>query len=177
MVEPWVPCFYLLPKIHKGVIPPPGRPILSANDCPTEKISGFVDFFLRPFVSKLPSYIKDTSDFITKLEALDPLPEESLLVTFDVHSLYTNIPIEEGLRCAARTLIRNRDRTEKPSTTELVQLLQLVLKCNNFEFNEEHYLQISGTAMGSRVAPSYANIFMGDLEENKLLKFPQNPIV
>jgi hypothetical protein len=32
---------YLLPKIHKGKNPPPGRPIISGNGCPTEKISQF----------------------------------------------------------------------------------------------------------------------------------------
>ena len=39
--------FYLLPKIHKNVLPPPGRPILSANDCPTEKISALVNHFFK----------------------------------------------------------------------------------------------------------------------------------
>ena len=37
---------------------------------------------------------------------------------------------------------------------------------NNFSFNEEHYLQIQGTAMGTRMAPSYANLFMAKLEQD-----------
>ena len=68
--EPRVPSLYLLPKIHKGIIPPPGRPILSANECPTERISAFVDFFLKPLVKEIPSYIKDTTDFINKIEEI-----------------------------------------------------------------------------------------------------------
>ena len=40
--------FYVLPKIHKGIRPPPGRPVVSANGCRTEKISKFVDHFLNP---------------------------------------------------------------------------------------------------------------------------------
>jgi hypothetical protein len=44
-------------------------------------------------------------------------------------------------------------------------LLTLVLKHNNFTFNGEHFLQINGTAMGTKMAPSYANIFMGKLEK------------
>ena len=36
---------------------------------------------------------------------------------------------------------------------------------NKFQFNRENYLQIGGTAMGTRVAPFYANIFMPNLEE------------
>ncbi len=40
---------------------------------------------------------------------------------------------------------------------------------NNFNFNGKNYLQVGGTAMGTRLAPSYANIFMGRLEQ-KILK-------
>ena len=46
--------FYLLPKIHK--VKNPGRPIVSANGHPIEKISKFVDFHLRPHVEALPSH-------------------------------------------------------------------------------------------------------------------------
>jgi hypothetical protein len=48
-------------------------------------------------------------------------------------------------------------------------MLTLVLKNNNFTFDGNHYLQINGTAMGTKMAPSYDNIFMGDLEERLLL--------
>ena len=44
-------------------------------------------------------------------------------------------------------------------------MLELVLKCNNFKFNRKHFLQINGTAMGTRVAPTYANLFMAHFEE------------
>ena len=43
--EPRTAQFYLLPKIHKRLENPPGRPIVSANDCPTERISEIADFF------------------------------------------------------------------------------------------------------------------------------------
>ena len=43
-------------------------------------------------------------------------------------------------------------------------MLKLVLKCNNFTFNNENYLQINGTVMGTRVAPTYANLVMDHIE-------------
>jgi peptide-methionine (R)-S-oxide reductase len=47
-------------------------------------------------------------------------------------------------------------------------MLTMVLKKNNFTFNGNHYLQINGTAMGTKMAPSYANIFMGKFEKQLL---------
>ena len=41
---------------------------------------------------------------------------------------------------------------------------------NNFTFNDEHFIQIKGTAMGTRVAPSFANVYMGRFEENFVYK-------
>ena len=163
--------FYLLPKIHKEGHP--GRPIISANDHPTEKISEFIDFHLRPLVQKLPSYIQDTTDYINKTPKHN-LPENTLLATLDVVSLYTNIPHEEGIE-ACREAWDSRENPTIP-TSYLVELLTHVLKLNNFEFNGEHYLQVNGTAMGTRMAPSYANIFMGKLEKNLLDQAPHRPL-
>ena len=61
---------YLLPKIHKGKYPPPCRLVISANGCPTEKFSEFVDHFLNPYVQTIPSYIKDTTHFLSLIEDL-----------------------------------------------------------------------------------------------------------
>ena len=61
------PEFHLLPKIHKANNP--GRPVISSINCHTSRISEFVDYYLQPEVKKLKSYVKDTTDFIKKIEA------------------------------------------------------------------------------------------------------------
>jgi hypothetical protein len=58
---------------------------------------------------------------------------------------------------------------QEPPTECLVEMLTLVLKNNNLTFDGNHYLQINGTAMRTKITPSYVNIFMGDLEERLLL--------
>jgi hypothetical protein len=45
----------------------------------------------------LPSYIKDTTDFIKKLQNFSNIDTNSYLVTLDVSSLYSNIPHDEGI--------------------------------------------------------------------------------
>ena len=57
-----------------------------------------------------------------------------------------------------------------------VEMLTLVLKNNNLTFDGNHCLQINGTAMGTKMASSYANIFMGDLEERLLLSSLKQPL-
>ena len=46
----------------------------------------------------------------------------------------------------------------KPSNEILLKLLEFVLTCNDFDFNEEFFPQIFGTAIGTKVEPSYANL-------------------
>ena len=162
--SPRTPMLYTQPKIHKQVLPPPCRPIVSGNDSASERISKFVDWFLKPIVPLIPSYIKDTTHFIQLIEDLGEIPEESFLVTLDVSALYTNIPHDEGINACRKALDETRENTENPSNVSLENLLRLVLTTNNFVFNKTHYTQISGTAMGTRVAPSYANIFMAQYE-------------
>jgi hypothetical protein len=91
---------YFLPKIHKGVTPPPGRPICSGNGSPTEKISQLVDHFLNPIAQKVKSYVKDTTHFLQILDTLGNLPPNCIVASFDVTSLYTNIPNDFGLQAA-----------------------------------------------------------------------------
>ena len=172
--KPRTPQIYFLPKIHKNKIPPPGRPIVSANSCPTEKISAFVDHFLNPLVKERKSYVKDTTDFINKIEDL-AITKDSIIGTLDVTSLYTNIPNSEGIQCIREILNRERNKLEKPSNESLIDLLDMVLTKNNFQFNKQNYLQIGGTAMGTRVAPTYANLFMANLEEKLVSSYKLQP--
>jgi hypothetical protein len=90
------------------------------------------------------------------MESMNPLPSGTILVSMDVTSLYTNIPHSDGIESCREAW--DQRAVKEPPTEYLVQLLTLVLKHNNFTFNGEHFLQINGTAMGTKMAPSYANI-------------------
>ena len=155
------PEFYFLPKVHKAKIT--GRPIISGNNSPTERIAAFVDEHIKSLVPLIKSYVRD---FIKKIENFN-LTGHYFLVTMDVTSLYTNIPNHEGLVAVARALIRHRP-SFKISHMHLLELLKVVVHKKHFQFNNEHFLQIGGTAMGTKVAPSFANIFMGNLEARLL---------
>ena len=156
--------FYLLPKIHKGKFPPPGRPIISGNGCPTERISQFVDFFMKELSPKGPSFLKDTTDFLHSLHAIGKTPPGTLLATLDVTSLYTNIPNDEGIRAAELAMEEHRPFGKEPFNNSIIDLLRLVLTCNNFTFNGQDYLQVGGTAMGTKTAPNYAVNFMNFMD-------------
>ena len=51
----------------------------------------------------------------------------------------------------------------------------MILTMNNFTFNRKHFLQVHSTAMGTKMAPSFANLFLGHFESNALLNSPFKP--
>ena len=75
--------------------------------------------------------------------------------------------LEDGLVAIRKALDARENKTV--STDSLIELVECVLKNNIFEHNTSFYKRLRGTAIGTKMAPPYAIIFMGDLEE-KLLK-------
>ena len=167
LVKPRTPLFYGLPKIHKVFEHlPPMRPIVSGFGSCTTKLSEFLDSFLKHQAQRCKSYIKDTNQFLLKLQSLKKLPSNTILVTMDVSSLYTNIDQEEGAEACFKKL-EQRKRKNVPSLL-LKKLILLVLRCNVFRFGSSFFSQKKGTCMGTPMAPNYANLFMDDLEENMI---------
>ena len=164
--------FYLLPKIHKDAIKPPGRPIVSGSGCPTEKISQLVDHFIGPIVPLSKSYVRDSTHLINILKDFTIQPR-ILLCTLDVTSLYTNIPHSEGIQSIKEMLAIHKPPDTLPHNSYIIELLKLVLTNNHFEFNH----QPSGTAMGTKLAPSYANLFMSKFEDKYVYTYPLQPLI
>ena len=71
----------------------PGRSFVFSNSNLSEHISYFFDHHLHSLVTKLPSYIKDTTHFLSKLNNLGQFANGVLLATIELTSLYTNVPI------------------------------------------------------------------------------------
>ena len=138
--------FYMLPKIHKENCP--GRPIVSTYDCHTVYISKFLDIILSPLVQELPSFIKDTPQFLQindDIEFSANANHRPLLFTMDVTSLYTSIPHDGALKACEHFLDKRSNRTMCTST--LHQLIELVLKMNTFHFNGRYFSQKQGVAI------------------------------
>ena len=156
--------FYLLPKIHKRLEGVPGRPVISNCGYFTENISSFLDYHLQPLARQVKSYLKDTNDFVRKLRDLPSLPDDVLLCTIDVVGLYPNIPHDDGLT-AIKTALDKRE--EKTILTEsLLELAKCVIKNNIFEHNCRFFKRKQGTAIGTKMAPPYAILFMVELERS-----------
>ncbi|BFZ15785.1 hypothetical protein BsWGS_18824 [Bradybaena similaris] len=111
----------------------------------------------------LPSFIKDTNHALSLFDSTRLLPGQPYhLFLLDVCSLYTSIPHSDGLN--ALQFFLDRRVCPSVSTSTLLRLTELVLTLNSFEFNGEYFDQISGVAMGTKMGPSYACLFMGHLE-------------
>ncbi|CAJ0928078.1 unnamed protein product [Ranitomeya imitator] len=164
--HPLVPILYTLPKIHRDLQRPPGRPIVSGRGSLFNKISFFLDRLFRKFAVSAPSYERDMSDFIKSLEAVQVV-DSTWLVSFDVTSLYTSIKHARGLSAVGVTLAGS-DMALVCARFALAQL-EFILRRTFFLFSDGYYLQHLGTSMGSNVAPTYANIYMAVLEGDETI--------
>ena len=139
-----------------------------------KKISQLVDHFIGQIVPLFQSYIRDSTHLINILNGFTVQPG-MLSCTLDITSLYTNIPHDEGIQSTKEMLAITKPPDSLPHNSYFIELLELVLTNNHFEFNGKHYHQMSGTAMGTKLAPSYANLFMTKFEEKNVYTYPLQP--
>ena len=62
------------------------------------------------------------------------------------------------------------------SSEDISQHIKFILNNNVLSINDEYFLQVCDTAMGTRMAPCYPIIFMAELEENYLSGYPYKPL-
>ena len=155
--------FYSIFKVHKDHKPnsaPPTRPIISAAGSVFENIGKYLEYHIKNSANTHKTYLQDTPHFLRIIEETNrksKLSDNSMLVTIDVKALFTNILHEDGLKSLNEEL---ESRKQEVPTEFLLQLMEILLKHNIFIFDEHHYKQDIGSAMGSPPVPSYANIFM-----------------
>ena len=153
---PQPPKLYGLPKLHKPNIPM--RPIVSYCESPTYQLSKYLTTLLKPLTDESRHKLQSTENFIDAIKTVQVL-DEYKLVSFDVKSLFTSIPLQLALDCT-ETAINN-------STIEL----PLPLSSTYFQYNGKHYKQLHGTAVGSPVSVVVAEIVMQNIEERALATY------
>ena len=171
---------YFLPKIHKGKDKwpwpdmPEARPICSDINSETYRISAYIDSFLNPLACKHVSFLKNSYDFVNKIRNIK-FEENWLLVTGDVSALYTNMHHNRTIS-EVRKIFENDPEPKRPDE-HILHLLDIILKNNDFTFNNETFLQILGTAMGKIFSPSLANIYLLEFDEKAMNGYPIKPLL
>lgn len=172
-----LPTLKLLPKIHKS--PATTRPIIPTFGTLLSNASIWVDHQLQPLIPKFPWILKDSKTFCRELLSLELEQGKSYwLITGDVVSMYPSIPTNVGVQRMAHLLQTDAPRTRgrlnletiKDRKSLTVALLRLILTRNFVQFEGRTYLQRAGTAMGTSLAPAYANLFMASFEKDLLPK-------
>ena len=153
---PQPPKLYGLPKLHKPNIPM--RSIVSFCGSPTYELSKYLTTILKPLTNESRHKLQSTETFIDAFRTVQ-IPDNYKLVSFDVKSLFTSIPLQLALDCTA-TAIKNSTTKLPLPTDDLMDLLNLCLTSTYFQYNGKYYKQLHGTAMGSPVSVVVAEIVM-----------------
>lgn len=163
---------YGLPKIHKNNVPL--RPIISAVNTYNYKLAKHLVKILSPLLDQTHT-LKDTFDFVNKVSSLNTITDTTL-VSFDVESLFTNVPTFETIEIILHQAFVNIPTNGEAcfngfTRKELKRLLILCTQESHFQFNNEFYDQVDGVSMGSPLGPLFANFFMSHFERKHMSEF------
>ncbi|KAK3719186.1 hypothetical protein QZH41_020416, partial [Actinostola sp. cb2023] len=165
---------YGLPKTHKVELAM--RPILSATGTYNFKLAKWLDEKLKP-LSVNDHTITDVFQFADYLHQAE-LNVGDTLVSYDVCSLFTNVPLDETIDILVDKAFKdnwfNSTYDLDISKKDLKQLLLISTKNQLFQFEGNLYERTEGVAMGSPLGPLMANTFMCSIED-RLIQMGQLP--
>ena len=155
------PKYYALPQVHKEGITL--RPIISSRGAATFESAKELARILKPLVGKSPHHVHNTQDFIQSIEDIK-LQDHECMMSYDVHSLFTSIPIDPAITIIRKHLEQDKDLHQRTNMTvnHICCLLEFCLKNTYFQYKYRYYEQTEGAAMGSPISPIVAYLFMED---------------
>ena len=169
------PRMYGLPKTHKENIP--CRPILSMTGSAQHQLAKFLSALLQPVLEMYSgNCILDSFSFAKMMQDLEVDNSDNLMCSFDIRSLFTNVPLNETIKICAEALYDKNLPTPIIPKHVFVELMEIATTSVEFSFNNVMYKQIDGVAMGSPLGPALANIFVG-FYESKLFSEISKPFI
>ncbi|XP_068720437.1 uncharacterized protein [Montipora capricornis] len=169
-----VPKFYGLPKIHEKDVPL--RPIVSSIGSVMYDTAKFLAKIMKPLVGLNSHHIVNSEDLVNKIAELE-VPPGQKLVSYDVSSLFTSIPINEAIPVVRAKLESDQSLPDRCplDIAQLSVLLEMCLSSTYFTFQGEFYKQKKGAAMGSPISPVVANLYMEQFKSRALDTAPTPP--
>ena len=157
---------YSLPKAHKKGTPV--RPILSMTGSSHHELGKWLAGLLQPVLERFSSHcISDSFTFAKTMQNLDIDPNV-FMCSFDVSSLFTNVPLDETIKICSNAFYDDSDLQSLIPKNVFVELMKTATSSGEFKFNNTLFKQTDGVAIGSPLGPALANIFVGYYEEKLL---------
>ena len=156
----------------------PIRPIVDGIGSPTHELARFLSDILTPLTRKTNTHIKSSHDFVQKVASVSIDPDK-VMVSFDVSSLYTNVPKAEAIEVVRELLESDSTLGERTnlSVGQIIEGVETCLSLREFVFDSDFYVQDQGLAMGSPISPVLANAYMENFEQRALSSFQIPPKV
>ena len=140
------------------------RPIASNIGTATYHLLKYLAKLLSP-LSQSEYTIKNKKYFVEKIKK-EHIPNDHLLVSFDVKSLFTNVPLDETIEIILNRMYDKNEISTDITKSEMKELLNLGTKSIPSTFDGNIFVQNYGVAMGLPLGPVLANIFMVELERS-----------
>ena len=163
-----------LPKIHKAFDRlPKFRPIIDTTGTTHYSVGKFISELLQPLTQNEYT-LKDTFDAANRIKAISPalFAEGYTFVSFDVESLFTNVPLQRTLKIIEDRIYNKKLVKTKLKKSTLRKLIRDTCTKTVFSCNNKLYEQTDGVSMGGSLGPVLANIIMTEFEQetvNKLI--------
>ncbi len=141
---------------------------------------------MKSILNLLPTHSTSVMHSYQLVKILDEFhfPDMAFLVSFDMQSLFTRVPIAETIKIVERRLVRLQARhpdllkqTMSLTINGIIKLLSFLLHDCYFVWSGRLYRQCDGLPMGGRLSPVLAGIFVEDLEETALAACPIAPLL
>ena len=138
-------------------------------------LSGHSARILSPLTGNSNYTVKNSGEFANIISKETIQTNE--VITFDVESLFTNVPIEETAQAALHRLKNDPSLLDHRALTptQIADLLNFVLRYTYFKYNGALYEQQEGTPMGSPISAVIADLYMEAFEEQTLATAPEPP--
>ena len=161
------PRIYGLPKIHKPKTPL--RPIVSCINTFAYDLSAYLANILSPLTGKSDYSVINSLHFVSTFSH-EKVHDDEVTVSFDVESLFTNVPIESAVQTAFRKLENDSGLANRTNLTptQIADLLNFVLRSTYFQYNGSIYEQQDRAAMGSPVSAVIAKIYKEEFEKQAI---------
>ena len=140
----------------------PLSPIISNIGTATYETAKYLANLLAP-LGKSKYTVTNTKKFVKYIQKQE-VPDGYKMVSFDVVSLFINVPLEQTIEIILKRKYINKEITTNIPKQEVKELLFLCTKNVHFTFNNQIYIQLDGVAMGSPLGLVLANISMVELE-------------